>query len=196
VPGATEPDKLEPGTAVFLKPGTPHSIDDQSAGKALRLLQVFVPPGPERVLRDRSQTGGTEVLRGEAAPAAADSYKLVREADVRPLPLFGGRGRVWILLEPASTGAADAYLGVVEGQAGAAVPKHQHAGAAELLYVVKGKTTVEVAGVPVDANDETALYIPEDTDHSARFTEPTRAIQLYAPAGPEQRFKQTAQGKP
>jgi quercetin dioxygenase-like cupin family protein len=188
-PGA-EPEKLEPGTAVWIRAGVAHSLDDQSPQKPLRLLQAFVPPGPERVLRDRSQTGGTEVLRGTAPKPPAGSYKVVREADVAPLAIAGGKARVRLLLDQAATQDASAYLGLLEADAGATVPLHKHDTSAELLFILSGRAKTVIAGQEVPAEDSTAIYIPDGAQHSAVFTATTRAVQIYAPGGPEQRFKQ------
>ena len=190
IPGAAEPEKLEPGTAVFIKAGTAHSIDNQSGSKNLRLLQSFVPPGPEVVLRDRSKAGGTEVIKGTAPNAPAGAYKVVREDDVKPLTIAGGKAKVRILLDKESTGEEAAYLGVLEADAGAKVPEHKHDKSDEILFVVKGDAKTVIGGAATPGEDETAVHIPENTLHTATFAAPTRAIQIYAPAGPEQRFKQ------
>src|SRR5262249_25830977 len=175
---------LEVGTAVFLRAGTVHSIDDQSSQKPLRLLQAFVPPGPERVLRDRTQAAGTQVVRGTPPSAPPNSFRVAHESDREPLTIMSGKGKVWLLLEKATTGEDAAYLGVLEAQAGAAVQKHQHRGSAELLFVQKGRAKMTIAGQDTPAEDETAIYIPEDTDHAASFPEPTRAIQIYVRTRP------------
>jgi quercetin dioxygenase-like cupin family protein len=154
------------------------------------LLQSFVPPGPEAVLRDRSKAGGTEVIKGTAPNAPPGAYKLVHEADVQPRPIAGGKGKVWILLEKESTGEDAAYLGVLEADAGAKVPEHKHDGSDEMLFIVKGDCKTIIGGADTPAEDETAIQIPANTLHSATFGAPTRAVQLYTPAGPEQRFKQ------
>jgi quercetin dioxygenase-like cupin family protein len=187
VPGA-EPEKLDPGTAVYLKPGVVHSIDDQSSQKPLRFLQAFAPPGPERVLRDRTKAAGTEVVKGAAPPAPAGSYKIVHEADVAPFTPTR-KLKVHILLEPESTSDPAAYLGVLEADAGAEVAPHKHPGSAELIYIVSGSGKATVAGQTSALEEGTAIYIPEDSEHSASFDAAARAVQLYAPAGPEQRFK-------
>src|SRR5262249_11399090 len=155
VPG-TEPEKLEVGTAVFLRAGTVHSIDDQSSQKPLRLLQAFVPPGPERVLRDRTQAAGTQVVRGAPPSAAPNSFRVAHESDREPLTIMSGKGKVWLLLEKATTGEDAAYLGVLEAQAGAAVQRHQHRGSAELLFVQKGRAKMTIAGQDTPAEDATA----------------------------------------
>jgi hypothetical protein len=58
------------------------------------------------------------------------------------------------------------------------------------LFIIKGDCKTVIGGADTPAQDETAIHIPENTLHSATFPAPTRAVQLYVPAGPEQRFKQ------
>jgi quercetin dioxygenase-like cupin family protein len=192
-----EPQKLDPGMAVFVSKNAPHSIDDQSAQKALRLLQVFVPPGPERALRDRSQAGGTEVIRGTPQPVIGAAYDIVHEADSKALPILGGKASAHPLLpgalDPKSTRSA--YLGVLEAPAGTNIPQHAHKGSAELLFVISGKGTSKVAGADVAVEAGTAIYIPADAPHEAHVSEALRAVQLYVPPGPESRFAAPAPGE-
>jgi quercetin dioxygenase-like cupin family protein len=186
-PGAP-PGKLEPGVAVYIRAGAAHALDETSPQKGMKLLQIYAPPGPERVLRDRTLSGGTEVVQGTPSPEK-NPFSLVRAADVAPLTIMNGRGRVRLALEPSRTGDEAAYLGVIEAEAGAEVPTHSHAGAAELLFVLSGSGEMVIGGQKAPVVVGMAVHVPEDVPHSATFTEKLRAVQLYAPAGPEQRFK-------
>jgi mannose-6-phosphate isomerase-like protein (cupin superfamily) len=69
------------------------------------------------------------------------------------------------------------------------VPPHQHDTSDEILFILAGKGRMTVNGInyPVGPND--AIRIPKGARHSLDVVEKLVAVQLYAPAGPEQRFK-------
>jgi quercetin dioxygenase-like cupin family protein len=73
--------------------------------------------------------------------------------------------------------------------AGAEVAEHVHAGEAELLYVLAGGGTLTVHGVALPVTPTSVVQIPRNTRHAFVATSEVRAVQIYTPAGPEQRFK-------
>ena len=73
--------------------------------------------------------------------------------------------------------------------AGAAVPSHVHAGETELLYLLAGGGTMTVAGVDLAVTPTSAVQVPRNTPHAFTATSSVRAVQIYVPGGPEQRFK-------
>jgi quercetin dioxygenase-like cupin family protein len=73
--------------------------------------------------------------------------------------------------------------------AGARVAEHAHAGETELLYVLAGGGTMTVAGVELAVTPTSVVQIPKNTRHAFVATSAVRALQIYTPAGPEQRFK-------
>jgi quercetin dioxygenase-like cupin family protein len=196
-PSGVQPEKLDEGMAIFIPPGMPHAIENMGRQTPAVLLDVFAPPGPERVFRDPKDAAGRaafEVIRDPAKAAApAGAHFTVSPAKPEPLPIqtSGGKSRVRILLEEASTGSKDAYLGVIEADPGAEVPRHAHAGAAEILYVVAGGGELTVGSEKVPFAADQVLYLPADQPHATKYTGPDKSVlvQIYAPAGPEQRFK-------
>lgn len=50
---AGKPFKIEPGTAVFIPPNTPHKID--SGPEDLTYVVIYAPPGPEQQLKQREE---------------------------------------------------------------------------------------------------------------------------------------------
>jgi quercetin dioxygenase-like cupin family protein len=78
---------------------------------------------------------------------------------------------------------------VIELPKGAAIPEHVHAGETELLYVLAGAGTMTVRGVPLAVGPTSVVQIPPNTPHAFTAAEDVRAVQIYTPAGPEQRFK-------
>lgn len=204
-PAGFAPQKLDEGMAALIAPGMPHVLENMGRQTPAVLLQIFAPMGPERVYRDpRDATGRAafEVIRDARtakAPEGPPAPVTVAAADkVAPLPIAAGKGRVRILLAEGQTGSGAASLDVLEFDPGAAVPRHQHPGAAEMLYVVAGTGELEIGSDKVPFGPETAIHIPEDQPHAAKFTGPDKAIviQIYAPAGPEQRFKEPAPTPP
>src|SRR5690348_15977730 len=96
-------------------------------------------------------------------------------------------------LDSSAKGAAkDVALSVLELDAGAAVPAHVHADESEMLYVMDGVGSMVIDGVTLPVTDTTVVQIPKGIEHQATVTTAMRAIQLYTPGGPEQRFKAAA----
>jgi quercetin dioxygenase-like cupin family protein len=73
--------------------------------------------------------------------------------------------------------------------AGTKVPEHVHAGETELWYMLAGAGTLTVNGVDLPVAATSVVQIPKNTRHAFAVTADCRALQIYTPAGPEQRFK-------
>jgi putative monooxygenase len=80
-------------------------------------------------------------------------------------------------------------LSVLELDAGAVIPVHVHAKETEVLYLLAGGGTMTIAGVAIAVEPTAVIQIPPGVEHSFTATAATRALQLYSPPGPEQRFK-------
>jgi len=62
--------------------------------------------------------------------------------------------------------------------------------------MLNGAMEMMIGSVRVVAQAGSAIYIPPDTPHSAPVLgkiEPVKVVQVYAPGGPEQRFKEWEQ---
>jgi quercetin dioxygenase-like cupin family protein len=196
-PTGSPPQKLEEGTAVFIPAGYPHVIENMGRQAPAIFLQAFAPPGPEKVYRNPADPEGRaefEVIRdpGRAkAPPAANGKLVVKSRDdAEPLDIVGGKGLARIMLEPRTTGSDALALDLLEFSPGAEVPRHQHAGSTEVVYVLSGGGTLSVGSENHKFTAEEVLHLPPDQPHAAKFTgEKTIAVQIYAPAGPEQRFR-------
>ena len=99
--------------------------------------------------------------------------------------------RVQIMLDTEGHGAENAALSVLEGSPTVAVPTHTHDGSAEILLVDEGHGTLVLGEREIEVRAGSRLYIPQGVPHAytSDGTSRLRAIQLYAPAGPEQRFR-------
>jgi quercetin dioxygenase-like cupin family protein len=71
--------------------------------------------------------------------------------------------------------------------AGAAIAEHVHAAETELLYVLAGEGTLTVDGVALPVIATSVVQIPKNTRHAFMATSAVRAVQIFTPAGFEQR---------
>jgi quercetin dioxygenase-like cupin family protein len=67
------------------------------------------------------------------------------------------------------------------------VPPHAHASETELLYVESGGGMLALAGTNIAVTESSVVQVPPGLQHA--FTGTLTALQIYTPAGPEQRFK-------
>jgi mannose-6-phosphate isomerase-like protein (cupin superfamily) len=141
--------------------------------------------GPDATLD--MQLAPVDPACGEAAPATGLS-----DLGAQPLVHAGGELRVNILLDEQGQGARHAALTRLDASAAAGVPLHTHEDSAEVIFIEEGEGRMLVGDQHVAVRPGTFVYIPPRTPHS--FTpsgnSPLRAMQVYAPAGPEQRFRQ------
>jgi quercetin dioxygenase-like cupin family protein len=73
--------------------------------------------------------------------------------------------------------------------AGAAIAEHVHARETELLYVLAGEGTLTVDGVALPVTATSVVQIPKNTRHAFMATSAVRAVQIFTPAGSEQRVQ-------
>lgn len=126
------------------------------------------------------------------APVPVPYPALRRGADRPAYPIAGGKGTATILFDQAS-GSPDTAMTVLVLKPGAAVPTHTHDQSAELLYVIEGQASMTLEGETLTLGPGDAVRIPKGKRHDAKIIgdKPFRALQVYAPAGPEQRFVPT-----
>lgn len=82
---------------------------------------------------------------------------------------------------------------------GAEVAEHVHEKSDEILVILSGSFSVTIGDKKQTAGPGDTIHIPKGVKHSARASCPqgppdaptaAKALQVYTPAGPEQRFKQ------
>jgi quercetin dioxygenase-like cupin family protein len=73
--------------------------------------------------------------------------------------------------------------------AGGRLAEHVHAGEAELLYVLAGEGTLTVDGIALPVTATSVVQIPKNTRHAFMATSAFRAVQIFTPAGSEQRVE-------
>jgi quercetin dioxygenase-like cupin family protein len=177
-------EKLDEGMAIYIPPHMPHAIENMGRTSAAVLLDVFVPPGPERVFRDPKDPAGRaafEVIHGSAAnPPGA---KLAVSNPGPPATIFDGKGKATQLIGPKETGSQDIVLNRLEASPGAQVPRHTHGGAEEIVFVLSGGGELTVGSEKVPFAAEQALFLPAGQPHSVKFTgEKTEMVQIFASA--------------
>lgn len=112
----------------------------------------------------------------------------------KPRTLPGTRLRVTPLLSPREVnpkqrpGHPGVYLGLLQAPTGQDAPPHDHGASAELVYLLEGRARVTSGGQELQISPGHALYLPPGVSHSFTVLEDIRALQVYLPAGPEQRF--------
>ncbi len=57
-----------------------------------------------------------------------------------------------------------------------------------MLYIESGGGMLALAGTNIAVTESSVVQVPPGTQHA--FTGTLNALQIYTPAGPEQRFKQ------
>jgi quercetin dioxygenase-like cupin family protein len=170
---------LKAGEGAFIAGGQPHSLEAAPLAPAV-LLQVFAPSGPEQAYADRKAPGTTP---SRATKVDAPAFVAHESA---PLSILGGKGAVRLLLDGSGAPVA---LDELAADAGAAVPRHKHDGSHELLYIVAGHGTTTVGAQSILVGPGDALAIPPGVEHALTVDDKLTAVQVYAPKGPEQRFK-------
>jgi TonB family protein len=169
-------DALAPGDALLYPDGG--ILSPVQATARTELLLLLTPPGGEEIYR----SGASSAPLGAATKPPA---RRVASASAHRYPILGGKGAVEILVEEAPAAVSRLTIG-----GGAAVPEHVHAKEAELLFILAGKGQMTVDGQTYPVEPRMAIHVPAGARHAFTAGDAeVRAIQLYAPSGPEQRFK-------
>jgi quercetin dioxygenase-like cupin family protein len=194
-PTGSPPMKADEGTAIFLPAGYPHVIENMARQADTVFLQAFSPPGPERVYRDPRNPEARadfEVIRDPRVKAPEGAKPVVASAEqAAALSISGGKAKARILIDEKATGSTAMSLSLVEFSPGLDLPRHEHAGSSELLYVLSGGGKLTVGSEVMPYGADTALAIPADQPHAGHIGgAPTTVVQIYAPAGPEQRYRE------
>lgn len=146
-----------------------------------RALIGVVPGGREGAVRAGALPG-----RRAAAHYRAPPPVFVAAATAKRYARTGGASTFAIEPPLANSMISVTFL---ELDAGVKVPLHTHAKETEALYVTAGGGTMTVGAVELPVTEHSVVQIPAGIAHGFVATQATRAIQVYVPAGPEQRFK-------
>lgn len=186
------PATLYDGDAIRFGPEGDGIVQNLSETPA-RTVVAYVRP--EGVGEPSPSDPGPDAGDGCGPREPADPLQqAIRATSVRttaPLLALGGKLRVRILLDADGAGARYGGLAVLDGDPDAAVPQHAHASSAEILFIEEGSGQMQVGDRNVRVRPGAAIYVPPGVLHDFRpdGTAPLRAIQVYSPSGPEQRFR-------
>jgi mannose-6-phosphate isomerase-like protein (cupin superfamily) len=122
---------------------------------------------------------------------APDRQTIVRATQAPELTFMKGAMHAHLDLDDRAV-APTLYLGRLSGTAG--VPEHSHAGSWEILCALEASGTFTLGGVDKPLSPRMCVSVPPDVKHSWKPDPGSNlvAVQIYAPPGPEQRFKQLA----
>jgi quercetin dioxygenase-like cupin family protein len=154
-------DTLKAGDALWLGAGTDRPAIVPADKKPLKLLEI----------RAHGDGTGQKIVKG----AEAKSYKIA-----------GGKASAKLLLD--GTGAKLA-VDEIDAEPGTTIASHKHQTQDEEIFFLSGRSTTTVGKQTFDTAAGDALRIPANATHTMKVTEPLKALQVYAPGGPEQRFK-------
>jgi quercetin dioxygenase-like cupin family protein len=153
--------------------------DVAASGADLHAMIVIVPGGREGAAR-----GGALPTRLLPEGAKPTSVPLL-------LPASGAKpfGPATIYADAAVIHDKTLAASILSLPANGQVPEHVHANETELLYVLAGSGTMTVNGVAMAITPTSVVQIPKNTRHAFTAASAVRAVQIYTPGGPEQRFK-------
>ncbi len=140
---------------------------------------AFVPGGKEGSAR----AGALPTRELGSVRAAPSSAVLLPAAKAKTY------GPATIYIEPATLAKTPVSAEILTLPAGAKLEEHVHATETEVLYLLEGHGTLTVKGTSLAVTPTSVVQVPPNTKHAFEAASAVRALQLYTPAGPEQRFK-------
>lgn len=114
--------------------------------------------------------------------------KVIHSEAAKTYPLAGGKAAVRLLLDGSG---AEIAVDDLQAEPGVTLPVHKSPTQDEELYVIGGTAQVTVGKQTFETAPGDAVRVAANAGHELKVTgtEPWRAVQVYAPAGPEQRYK-------
>jgi quercetin dioxygenase-like cupin family protein len=189
--GGAAPQRLDAWTA-FRAPGA--AITLATLGDAPARVVLFVV-SPEKkplakLLPDAKAPPGRR-----PAPANAARTSPIEVVDLQARSTYRWGKGTFEARVAWTTAGVPAALDAVVFSPGAAIAEHVHEGAWECLFPIRAAGDVIVDGKPQKVSPGVATCIAPDVKHAWKpaGTEPLVAVQFYAPAGAEQRFKTLAE---
>ncbi len=185
----------------FLGPATVGAVGAQGKRTVAAGDMAYVPKGGAREVIAGSADvhavivmfpGGREgAARAGALPTPEVTAVLSAPVGAQLLPAAKAKayGPVLIYAEPSITNDKTFAAEILTLAKGVTVPEHVHQNETEMLYVLAGSGTMTVAGVQLAVGPTSVVQVPPATKHSFTASADVRALQIYTPAGPEQRFK-------
>ncbi len=192
----------------FLGPATIGAVGAQGKRPVAAGDMAYVPKGGAReVIAGRVDVHAVIVMfpggrEGAARAGALPTPELdaVRSAPMGAQLLLAANaksyGPVLMYAEPAITKDKAFAAEILTLAKGVTVAEHVHQNESEMLYILAGSGTMTVAGVQLAVTPTSVVQVPPGTKHTFTASADVRALQIYTPAGPEQRFKTPASPSP
>jgi len=202
-PQGRAPEKIDEGEGIFIPGEMPHAIENMGRSAPAVMLEIFAPSGPERVFRDPKDEvarAAFEVIRDPRQAKTPEGAHFVLATAGKGEAIAGATGKVKAhpLFTEETTGSKDVYVGLLEAEGGAEIPRHTHEGSEEILYVISGDGELTVGSDKIKFGREQAIHIPAGQAHAIKFHGDERGmvLQAFAPGGAEkERFKATGKAR-
>ncbi|HEX5064468.1 MAG TPA: cupin domain-containing protein [Kofleriaceae bacterium] len=165
---------VKAGDMMFIPAGRVRRVSGAAAD--MHAVIVVVPGGREGAAR----AGALPTPESEPSKTSSEILLAVGAKTFGPATIFLDKS-----IEKGTPLAAS----ILQMPAGIKVPEHVHANETEMLYILEGSGTMTIAGQDVAVTPTSVIQIPPNTKHAFTATAAVRALQIYTPAGPEQRFK-------
>lgn len=177
--------------AIRLGPTRP--IEVRGAAEATRLFVAVTRPA-DAPLSEAGALDGVYAPPSSCGRGEAQRFERSSPGEVGPFDHADGRLRVSIFLDGRATDGALSSLSLLEGTADVAVPRHAHEISDEVLFIESGEGTMIRGDERVPVRGPAFVWVPAGTPHAFERSgeAPLVAYQVYAPAGPEQRFRRPA----
>ena len=159
-------------TLAYVPAGSPREVKAIGQSGVAHFIVVVTPGGPEGAARAGAlPTPELSSIRGMLAkPQLLDK------------PVHAKGHEIYLETGPMSVSLATLASGTV-------IPEHVHAKETELFVMLAGSGAMRVNGVTIPITETSVVQIPANAKHAFTATSDVRALQLYTPPGPEQRWK-------
>ncbi|HET9988486.1 MAG TPA: cupin domain-containing protein [Kofleriaceae bacterium] len=168
---ALKPVKLAAGSLFYVPAGGAREV--KAVAGDVHAVIVVAPGGAEGA------------ARAGALPTPELSHWTSAPVVPRVLTPVAAKGHQ-IFLEDKSAPFSAALATIPNGTV---IAEHVHAHESEMLYFMAGSGSLTIAGQTLPVTDTSVVQLPPNTKHAFTATGDVRALQIYAPGGPEQRFK-------
>ncbi len=159
-------------------------VVEGSAGKDLgQGAALYLPAGSRREIQGKASA---LIIMSAAAGGAGKKSRAVKPGKTRKLK--GGKLKVTPLVGRPGAGTGSTYVGYLEAAAGFKVKPHHHNNSDEQIFVLSGVGRTTLGDREALMVTGVAANLPAQVGHSMEVLKAMKVVQIYAPAGPEERF--------
>ena len=166
---------LEPGTAVYVPPGSIYQIENlDERGRRVSNIEIVSVCCPED---EKAEVGIDPVMR---APHDTKPFRTVRESDVEAIPT-GDRTFKLLVNQELGARRVTQFVGVIPpGRA----PMHHHT-YEEAIYIIEGEGCVHSDNGDAFFRAGSSIYLPRLVKHCLENTgsKPIRLLGVFHPSG-------------